>query len=226
LLPAIDRLLAQTGLRLAHLDGLACSIGPGSFTGVRVGVATCLGLRDATGLPLSLVPTLEAMAWHVGETASMLCPVLVCRKGEVYWAIFRRTQHGLDRVVGERVGSPAALAQSLTAGTMLFGEGWLVNEEHIRQSVPPSVVIAGGPAEAGTPSAESVGLLGLERLRRGDVAGAAVTPQYVQRAEAELRYEQSGGVSPVARRQERVTRKVGARLARVRPAAGRPRKDK
>ena len=226
LLPAIDCLLLQTGLMLTQLDGLACSIGPGSFTGIRVGVATCLGLRDATGLPLALVPTLEAMAWNMRESAKTMCPVLLCRKGEVYWAMFRWNQNGLERVVGERVGSPEALGQSLTAGTIIFGEGWLLNEDRIRQSIPPSVPILGGRADAGTPSAVSVGLLGRERLRRGEVAAGAVMPQYVQRAEAELQYEQSGGLSPVARRQERVARKMGARLARFRPAAGRSGKDK
>ena len=51
LLPAIDHVLVQSGLQLGDLSGLACSVGPGSFTGLRVGIATCLGLRAATGLP-------------------------------------------------------------------------------------------------------------------------------------------------------------------------------
>jgi tRNA threonylcarbamoyladenosine biosynthesis protein TsaB len=59
-------------------------------------------------------------------------------------------------------------------------------------------------------------MLGLEKLRQGEVAGISVAPLYVQRAEAELKYEQSGGLSPVARRQERVARKTAERLARGR----------
>lgn len=62
LLPAIDQLLTKSQVRLSELDGLCCSAGPGSFTGIRVGLATCLGLRASSGLPLALVPTLEAMA--------------------------------------------------------------------------------------------------------------------------------------------------------------------
>ena len=60
----------------------------------------------------------------------------------------------------------------------------------------------------------TVGVIGRKKLLRGEVAGSAITPLYVQRAEAELRYEQSGGMSPVARRQERVTRKIAERLAK------------
>src|SRR5690242_7052400 len=64
LLPAIDRLLSEAGLRPAQLDGLVVSIGPGSFTGLRVGLATALGIRTIAGLPLVAVPTLEGMAWN------------------------------------------------------------------------------------------------------------------------------------------------------------------
>jgi tRNA threonylcarbamoyladenosine biosynthesis protein TsaB len=221
LLPAIDRLLSETRLTLTGLDGLACSVGPGSFTGLRVGMATCLGLRDATGLPLVLVSTLEAMAWNGRDVTIPLCPVLICRKGEVYWAVFRWIDGQLERLVSDCVGSTLALGRSLTAETMVFGEGWSMNEAEIRQHMPPAVAVIGGSAERGRPSAVNVGLVGLGRLHRGQVAGVQVSPHYVQRAEAEIRYEQSGGMSPVARRQERVTRKMGVRLARVRPAGDR-----
>ena len=223
LLPAIDQLLTQTGLKFTDLDGLACSIGPGSFTGIRVGVATCLGLRAATDLPLALVPTMEAMAWNVKGTALPLCPVLKSRRGEVYWAIFRWATAGgrLDRVLAEHVGIPRALARSLTEKTLVFGEGWSSMEAEIRTALCPSVAISPGPEEAVKPSAVSVALLGMQCLQQGKIAGAQVAPLYIQRAEAELKYEQSGGVSPVARRQERVVRKVAERLARGLRGTGR-----
>ncbi|ALA57894.1 putative Peptidase M22 [Nitrospira moscoviensis] len=214
LLPAIDQLLSKTGLRLTDLDGLACSIGPGSFTGIRVGLSTCLGLRAATDLPLALVPTLEAMAWSVKRDHRTLCPVLTSRKGEVYWALFRRAKNGLERVLAEHVGSPQALARSLADDTLLFGDGWSAMETEIRAALPSSVRAIEGPPSAVKPSAVAVALMGIERLRRGERAPMQVVPLYVQRAEAELKYEQSGGVSPVARRQERVKRKVAERLAR------------
>ena len=225
LLPAIDQLLSETGLRLTHLDALACSIGPGSFTGIRVGLATCLGLRAATDLPLALVPTLEALALNVKGTPWPICPVLTSRKGEVYWAIFRRRNGQLERALAEHVGSPLALAQSITEPTMLLGVGWTAMESEIRAALPPSIKVIGGPPSAGKPSAVTVGLVALEKLRQGEAAGLQITPLYVQRAEAELKYEQSGGLSPVARRQERVNRKVAERLARGRRGAGRARKS-
>ena len=215
LLPAIDRILKDAGLRLSAIDGFVCSIGPGSFTGIRVGLSTCLGMRTATGLPLVLVPTLEGMASNVEEHRLPICPVLTSRKGEVYWALFHWTdEQVLERVLQEHVGSPEALARSLSQKTLLVGDGWHAVESEIRAALAPSVTILEGPAAARKASAVAVGLIGRKKLLWGEVAGSAIAPLYVQRAEAELKYEQSGGMSPVARRQERVTRKMAERLAK------------
>jgi tRNA threonylcarbamoyladenosine biosynthesis protein TsaB len=99
---------------------------------------------------------------------------------------------------------------------MLFGEGWTAMESDIRASLAASVTIAVGSEVAAKPSAFAVGMIGVQRLRQGETAGLQVAPLYVQRAEAEIRFEQAGGVSPVARRQERVTKKVAERMARSR----------
>ncbi len=215
LLPAIDLLLTQSGLTLRSLDGIACSIGPGSFTGLRVGLSTCLGLRAAIGFPLVLVPTLEAMARNVGATSLAICPVLPSRRGEVYWAIFRRTQEGhLHRVLSEQVGTPGSLASSLNEETIIFGEGWSSMEHEIRVALPASVSISQVSEQVVVPSAVQIAHLGIKRLQQGEIAGDVITPLYVQRAEAERQYEQSGGVSSIARRQKRVEQKVAERLAR------------
>ena len=215
LLTAIDRLLVQTGLQLSDLDGLACSIGPGSFTGIRVGIATCLGLRMASDLPLAVVPTLEAMAWGHPSLSVPLCPVLNSRKGELYWAVFRRTNEGrLERMLAEQVGTPGMVARSLSGETLIFGEGWVAMESEIRAALPPAVAVSSGSVASSKPSAVAVAQLGMERLRRGDIADDRVMPLYVQRAEAEITFEQSGNISPVTRRQERVATKAKQRLAR------------
>lgn len=216
LLPTIDRLLSQSGLQLSDLSGLACSIGPGSFTGIRVGIATCLGLREATGLPLALVPTLEAMARSLEAATVPVCPMLVSRRGEIYWAIFRWAEgQRVNRVLTEQVGTPKALAQSLTEHTIVFGAGWSSMGHEIHAALPPSVTVTVGPDRAFRPSAIQVARIGMELLWRGEIAGEVIGPLYVQRAEAEIQYEQSGGVSSVARRQKRVETKIAERMARA-----------
>lgn len=216
LLPTIDRLLTQSQVKLHELSGLVCSAGPGSFTGIRVGLATGLGLRAATGLPLVLVPTLEAMAWNVDSTIP-ICPLLPSRRGEVYWAIFRRGVDGhVERMLGEQVGTEQAFVQSLHEPTLVFGAGWTTMDPETHDRLAKAGTVRVGSEHVFTPSAVSVARVGMSRLQRGEVAGEVVAPLYVQRAEADIQYERSGGLSPVARRQGRVERKTAERLARGR----------
>jgi tRNA threonylcarbamoyladenosine biosynthesis protein TsaB len=212
LLPTIDRLFREAGLTIKQLDGFAVSIGPGSFTGLRVGLATLLGFRTISRLPLAVVPTLEGMAWNLRGTSALLCPILNSRREELYWALFRWTgDDRLERVVSEQVGTPIILGNSLTESVLVFGEGWTVEESAIRASTSPSVTVTEAPGSVQKPSAVSIGLAGIERLRRGEHAGTGISPLYVQRTAAELKYEESGGISPVVLRQERVARKISAR---------------
>ncbi|MEO8338798.1 MAG: tRNA (adenosine(37)-N6)-threonylcarbamoyltransferase complex dimerization subunit type 1 TsaB [Nitrospirota bacterium] len=222
LLPTIDQLFRETGLTLKQLDGLVMSIGPGSFTGLRVGLATLLGFRTISQLPLAVVPTLEGMAWNLRGTSMLLCPILNSRRGELYWALFRWTSEDrLERVMPEQVGTPIMLGSSLREPVLVFGEGWTVEESAIHASMSPSVMVTEASDPFMKPSAVSIGLAGLERLRRGEHAGIGISPLYVQRTAAELKYEESGGISPVTLRQERVARKVSARLATARVPRGR-----
>ena len=212
LLPTIDQLLRETGLTLNQLDGLVGSIGPGSFTGLRVGLATLLGFRTISRLPLAVVPTLEGLAWNFKGASTLLCPVLNSRRGELYWALFRWTSDDvLERVMSEQVGTAAMLGNSLTGSVLVFGEGWTVEAPAIRASTHASTEILEVPEPAMKPSAVSIGLAGIARLKRGEVAGVGISPLYIQRTSAELKYEESGGLPPAALRQKRVMRKASAR---------------
>lgn len=191
LVPTIDRLLKSVALRLSDLNGLAVSIGPGSFTGLRVGLATMMGFRMVAGLPLVAVPTLEGMAWNLRGAKSPLCPMLKARSGEVYWGLYQwASAESLQLLVEERVGPLEALASSLQEPILVLGEGWMLNRLELRRLLGPRMrAVREAPPEAMTASAVSVGLAGLERLRRGMVAGLGLTPRYVQHAEAELLWQ-------------------------------------
>lgn len=188
LIPTIDRVLTSSGLTLASLEGLAVSIGPGSFTGLRVGLATMMGIRMVTGIPLAAVPTLEAMAWNLRDPDQILCPILKARAGEVYWAQYRWTSAGaLTMIMEEQVGPLERAARSMEGPTLVFGEGWqLYGDELCRLLGLREGDLREAPREAMAASAVSVGLAGLARLARGEVAGQGLSPRYVQRAEAEL----------------------------------------
>ena len=215
LLPTIDRLFKDTGLSPGALDGLVVSSGPGSFTGLRVGLATLLGFRTITQIPLALVPTLEGMAWNLRGHKLPLCPVLNSRRGELYWAIFQwNGEERLERIVPEQVGSPARLGKELGGSVVLYGDGWQTERAAITAELSDTVVVTEA-ADHTRPSAISVAQAGMDRLRRGECAGIGVGPLYVQRSEAELKYEESGGISPAARRKEKLARRLQKRRPRM-----------
>jgi tRNA threonylcarbamoyladenosine biosynthesis protein TsaB len=211
LLPAIDRVLSDAGVVPQKLDGLVVSIGPGSFTGLRVGLSVVLGIRTVTQVPLVVVQTLEGMAWNLRDATMPVCPVINSRRGEVYWAMFQwRGSDHLERLVSEQVGTAKALGEQLSGPVIVYGEGWETEKTAIKAAIGTAVITEA--ADQMRPSAVSVGLAGLLRLSRGDRAGLGISPLYIQRPEAELKYEQSGGISPVARRQEKLARTLKSRL--------------
>ena len=186
LIPAIDQLLSSISFPISRLQGLAVSIGPGSFTGLRVGLAAALGFRMALHIPLITVSTLEAMAWNFPDSELPLCPILKARTGEVYWACFRWEGEKLIRLSEDRVGSLVDLLNSLAESTLVFGDGWVVNRDEFVQLSDMLKEPLYGTMNA---SAVSVGLASLSRFQAGDFAGSGVAPHYVQRSYAEIHYE-------------------------------------
>ena len=105
ILPLIALLFEKAGISVSHLSGIAVSIGPGSFTGLRIGLATAKGLAYDSGLSLVGVSTLQANAARVKNFDAMVGAMLDARKGEVYFALFRRRQNKLMRLTSDAVMS-------------------------------------------------------------------------------------------------------------------------
>lgn len=179
LMAVIDRVLGDAGWAVGHLEGLAVAVGPGSFTGLRIGLSTVKGLAVALGIPVAGVPTLDAMAAALPFAALPVCPVLDARKGEVYCSIYRWDGAGMRREWDYLAIAPGELATRLGEPTVLLGDGAAaVCSPHARLAPPGHQL----------PSPASVGALGLGQLERGDtVAPAELIPLYLRPSEAELR---------------------------------------
>jgi tRNA threonylcarbamoyladenosine biosynthesis protein TsaB len=120
---AISRALDQTGTDLSQFDAIAVTVGPGSFTGLRVGLASALGLEMGLSKPVVGVRTLDAYS-HIFPAADMdVCPVLDARKNEVYTAVYRYRNDTLEKIVEDRVVSPETLHEILSGPTVLYGDG-------------------------------------------------------------------------------------------------------
>ncbi len=111
LLPLVDSLLTRLGLTASGLDLLVCSLGPGSFTGIRIGLATTLGISGARGIPVVGISTLEAIAEPWQSHAGEVYPVIDARKGRIYTALFT----GSERQGDYLDLTPAGLAERIGA---------------------------------------------------------------------------------------------------------------
>ena len=113
LLPSIESLMASAGLSFDDVDCFAVSAGPGSFTGVRIGVSTVKGLAFGRGKICAGVSTLEALACNFTDTDGLICPVLDARRGNLYNALFRVRNGEIERLTEDRLISARDLASEL-----------------------------------------------------------------------------------------------------------------
>jgi tRNA threonylcarbamoyladenosine biosynthesis protein TsaB len=185
LMAAVDRLLADCGLAPADLDGLAVSVGPGSFTGLRVGIATVKGLAMALDLPVAAVPTLDALASRLPFADAPVCPMLDARKGEVYLSLYRWCPDGMARVWDYLALPPEMAAARLEAPVILLGDGIEACRPWLDRLGAGARV---APSAQRLPSAAVVAELGRAALAAGDgVSAEALAPLYLRPSEAELK---------------------------------------
>lgn len=88
IIPAVKQVLALAGIELTHINGIAVAIGPGSFTGLRIGLATAKGLAYALSVPLADINTLSAYAWKWRKLPGIICPTIKARKEEYYYSFY------------------------------------------------------------------------------------------------------------------------------------------
>ena len=193
LLPVVLALLAEAEVSIDALDAFALAVGPGSFTGLRVGVSTLKGLAFASTQLVVPVPTLAALALRASLEASvgdaLVAALLDARRGEVYAALHSGDPADPPRV-GPSVLTSGALVEAIeaqTAGSACFaiGDGCAVAGAALRDRFGARVACL-GPALA-TPGAEAVGRLAVRLLARGaGIRAEALAPLYLRRAEAEV----------------------------------------
>lgn len=191
LLPAIDALLRRAGVAPAELGAFAVAVGPGSFTGLRVGIATLKGIAFGSAARVAAVPTLAALAQRAPRTRDLVVAVLDARRDEVYAAGYAWCGDEA-RPAGPPEGLylPSELAGQLPERCVLVGDGVAVCGEAARAARGEGVRCV--PPPRGRARAREVGRLGVRMLARGEGSTAAdVLPRYVRRAEAEVRRERA-----------------------------------
>ncbi len=179
-------LLKTAGKTAQDVTHVAVAEGPGSFTGVRIGVAAAKGFAWGGELPCCGVSTLEAMALALGAWEGYVCPCMDARRSQVYNALFSVQQGKLERLAPDRAISLEDLKnelKTLEKPVFLVGDGSNLCYNTLLESVPNLVI---PPEHRLHQRAVGVGLLALQKIAAGESCdGAALTPNYLRLSQAE-----------------------------------------
>jgi tRNA threonylcarbamoyladenosine biosynthesis protein TsaB len=189
---AVDALLALPEAAGRPATHVAVSCGPGSFTGLRVGMAVAKGFCFGWGIPLVPVSTLHALAWRFPREGVTICPVQDARRGEFYSATFRLEGGALARLSPDRAIPTDALADGLPGGAILFcGDAVPSHRDLLAGRLGDRALFP--PGDDPFPSAAAVGGLALEMLAAGTPLPdpATAVPAYVRPSEAEVKRSMS-----------------------------------
>ena len=184
----ITELTGEAGITLDAVEGIAVSVGPGSFTGLRIGIATAMGLAYGLGVKTCGVGTLEALAWNTGRREGLVCPLIDARRAEAYTAVFRMGAGRPETVLvpaAVPVASLAALLSQFHEPVTLTGPAAMKFRPLLETADSPALIFI--PAEAAKPSAVAVAQLGMLVFEAGGGSGPVeLQPVYLRRSDAEL----------------------------------------
>lgn len=186
--PHIKQAMEMARVKRNDIGAVAVSLGPGSFTGLRIGLAAAKGLAYAWGVPIVGVSTLEAMAADFPVPGACIVPLIDAQKGNAYMACYEYGENGLEEVEKVEVVSLDEVVSrcgAMCKNVILCGD---MVKKFAGRELPPNVVIA--PFTHVLPRAATVASLALERISKGEEDNVMnIEPVYIRRSEAEVLWE-------------------------------------
>ena len=183
LLPMVESILRFFNLTVDDIDAFAVSAGPGSFTGVRIGVSTIKGLAFGSNKPCVGVSTLEALAHNPAIRGALICPVMNARRNQVYTALFREQNGSLERLLPDSAIAISELDQILSQydePVVLCGDGYDITESQLSHPILPLA------ERLRHQSAFNTALCAFDAIKRGEgVTDIELTPSYLRLSQAE-----------------------------------------
>jgi len=186
LMAMIRESLKMADVALPAIDGFAVSLGPGSFTGLRIGISTVQGLAFAGGKPCVGVSSLEALALQVLPWPHGICALMDARKGEVYAGYYRERDNRLERLMPEQVLPLTVALRAIHTPHVFIGDGAGLYRERIRSTLGDLAHFL--PQDRNLLRAGMVARLAQPQLSAGQTADPArLVPRYLRQSDAELR---------------------------------------
>lgn len=191
LLPMIDKVLKFAEVDLKDIEYIAATEGPGSFTGLRIGAATAKGLSQALNIPIVNVPTLEALAYNIVELDKLICPIMDARRGNVFAAIYKMSNEGLEVIRKQEALPIEDLIKDINAlekNIIFVGDGINVHKDYIKNYLRADYIFA--PAYLREQKAASVVGVALDYIKKNKyVQSKDFKPVYLRKSQAERELE-------------------------------------
>ena len=186
LMNLINTVCRIADLKAEDLDGFAVTIGPGSFTGLRIGISTVKGLAFSLGKPVVGVSSLDALAWQCAQSAYLICPLLDARKKEVYTCRYRFNHNELKKAGTEKVASPVEAMRGIREPSIFVGNAVQLYREDISAELGELAHFAAWGQH--TIRASSIAWLSMTRFYRQQTDDVAMLiPQYIRKPDAEVK---------------------------------------
>ncbi len=186
-LPAIEILSEKTGIQISRIELFACAVGPGSFTGLRIGIATSLGLATGSSRGIVGVSTLEAVAYPFLQTQLPVAAILDARKGQVYFQTFELDSGGATKAVSDPVSvDPAEAASRIVSPTLCVGDGVDLYRDLIAETCGQKALLP--PPGMCYHRASVMGVIGQIKYQNFG-SDQRVEPLYVRASDAEINLE-------------------------------------
>lgn len=191
LAPAIQFCLQQAGRGVEDVTGVAVGLGPGLYTGLRIGIATAQAFAAARNLPVVGMVGLDVLAFQVRHVRRLVCAAIDARRGEIFWAFYRPAPGGMQRTTDLRVGAPDNLAAEIEGAgedCLVVGDGGLRHRE-VLEAVDAEV---SGTAAAWPDAADLVGLALPRFVREETVRPQELEAVYLRHADARIGWQTRG----------------------------------
>ena len=189
--PVVKQLLGWSELALTGVGGIAVGLGPGLFTGMRVGIATAKTFAQVLGVPIVGLGSLDILAFASRHSRRLICATIDARRGEIFYAFYRPLPGGVARETEIQVGSPAHLAADLDTrreDILLVGSG---AREHLPDLKGLGTGVEIGSPGSDHPAATALVELAIPRFHREEFDRVFdVQPSYVRKSDAEIAWDQ------------------------------------
>ena len=193
LTPMIDFVCKQAAIELWDVGGIAVDIGPGLFTGMRVGIASAQAIAQVIDVPIIPVTSLDILSAAVHSNCEVIASIVDARRGEVYWSLYRLIDGKRKQVSAPQIGSPELCAVDVLdrgQSTMLVGTGAIKHETEFRERLIPVLpLVEFADDKHSMPLASTLVEIAHERALRGDwVQVDEVSPLYLRAPDAEINW--------------------------------------